>query len=99
MPVYRLSPIDLVDPNWEASSHRGPAIVRARDEAAARLIADKAFAVKTGFPPGRGVRVPPWTRPQLVRVEPIDDPRWPGSGPDEVLHPDFDQDLQPAPRR
>lgn len=99
MPVFRLSPVDLLDPNWEASSHRGPAIVRARDESAARALAEKAFAVKTGFPPGHGIRVPPWTRPQLVKVERIDDPRWEGDDSDGVLDPSFEQDLNRAGRR
>ena len=99
MPVFRLSPVDLLDPNWEASSHRGPAIVRARDEGAARAIAEKAFAVKTGFPPGQGIRVPPWNRPQLVKVEHIDDPRWQGDDGDGVLEPSFEQDLSSTGRR
>lgn len=99
MPVFRLSPVDLLDPNWEASSHRGPAIVRARDESAARAIAEKAFAVKTGFPPGHGIRVPPWTRPQLVTVGRIDDPRWQNNDGDGVLDPSFEQDLIHALRR
>ena len=29
MPLYKLSPADLSDPNWQASSHRAAAIVRA----------------------------------------------------------------------
>ena len=41
MPLFRLSPVDLSDPNWEASSHRAAAIVRARDESAARTIEDR----------------------------------------------------------
>lgn len=99
MPVFRLSPVDLLDPNWEASAHRGPAIVRARDEAAARAIADKAFAVKTSFPSGHGIRVPPWTRPQLAKVEHVDDPRWRSDDSDGVLEPSFDLDLSAKPRR
>ena len=99
MPIFRLRPVDLLDPNWEASSHREPAVVRARDEAAARIAAEKALAIKTGFPPEQGIRVPPWTRRQLVEAERLDDPRWEADGPDEVLDPAFDSDLKSEPRR
>jgi len=34
MPVWRLIPIDH-DPNWKASAHRGPVVVRASNEASA----------------------------------------------------------------
>jgi len=89
MPIWKLTPIDLSDPNWEASSHRGIAIVRARDEADARATAAKAFDAKTRFKPGAGQRFPPWTREQLVSVEPINDERYESKGPAAVLHPSF----------
>lgn len=89
MPIWSLTPVDLDEPNWEASSHRGPVIVRARNEAQARAVAAAAFDVKTGFRPGRGMRVPPWTRATMVRAEHIDDPRFEAEGPAEVLQPRF----------
>jgi hypothetical protein len=49
--------------------HRAAAIVRARDESAARTIAAEAFDVKTGFRPRHGLVAPPWRRPELVHVE------------------------------
>ena len=87
MQVWKLTPLDLTDPNWEASSHRGIAIVRAKTEKAARAAAAKAFDVAVRFPPGKGVRTPPWTRPVLVKVEPIEDPRYDPLGPVRVLEP------------
>jgi hypothetical protein len=45
MTIWQLSPVDLSDPNWQASSHRGPAIVRAPDEKTARDVAQSAFGV------------------------------------------------------
>ncbi|HXP05077.1 MAG TPA: hypothetical protein VN808_13230 [Stellaceae bacterium] len=89
MTVWKLTPIDLLDPNWEASAHRGPAIVRAPDEATAREAAAKAFDVATRFPPGAAVRVPPWTRSVLVKAEAVDDPRYELHGPTQVLDPAF----------
>jgi hypothetical protein len=87
MPLWRLTPVDLADPNWEASSHRAHAIVRAPDEEAAREEAQKAFGVKTGFAPGKGVLAPPWKRAALVRAERMDDERYESEGPAEVLEP------------
>ena len=89
MPIWKLTPLDLHDPNWEASSHRGIAIVRARDEADARATAAKAFDAKTRFKPGKGQRLPPWKRVELVKVERIDDGRYEADGPAAVLTPSF----------
>lgn len=87
MHLWRLSPIDTTDPNWEASSYCGLAVVRAPDEAGARETAEKAFGVKTRFPAKRGITVPPWKRPALVTAEIITDPRYAADGPAEVLFP------------
>ena len=89
MAIWSLIPLDLDDPNWEASSHRGPVIVRAPDEVRARQIAAEAFDVKTGFRPGKGMLFPPWTRTSIVKAERTDDPRFDTDGPAEVLEPTF----------
>jgi hypothetical protein len=87
MAIWRLTPIDLADTNWEASSHRGVAIVRAPDEEGARDAAKNAFGVKTRFQLGAGVKAPPWKRASVVKAEMIDDPRYELDGPAEVLEP------------
>jgi hypothetical protein len=87
MPLWELTPVDLLDPNWEASSHRGRVIVRAVNEDAARDKAERAFGVKTRFKPGAGVRSPPWKRPALVKAEVIRDERYEEKGPAEILFP------------
>ncbi len=89
MPIWKLTPLDLGDPNWQASSHRGIAVVRARDEVDARATAAKAFDVKTRFSPRKGQWLPPWKRAALVRVERIDDQRYEAEGPATVLEPSF----------
>jgi len=89
MLIWRLTPIDLEDPNWEASSHRGLIIVRAPNEASARKAAEEAFGVQTRFPAGKGMRVPPWTRSELVHAEIIDSPIYSAGGTTEVLEPSF----------
>ena len=89
MPLWKLQPLDLSDPNWEASSHRGVVIVRAPDEETAREAAQRAFGVKTRFNPGAGVKTPPWKRVSLVSAEGIRDERYEDEGPTEVLEPAF----------
>ena len=89
MEIWKLTPVDLLDANWEASSHRGIVIVRAPDEAAARTTAAKAFDVATRFPPGAGMRVPPWTRTTLVKAERITDRRYDPHGAVQILDPVF----------
>ncbi len=87
--IWRLSPIDLADPNWEASSHRAAAIIRAASEKAAREVAQKAFGVKTRFNHS-GPVITPWKRAEMVRAERIHDERYDPDGPPEVLSPSFD---------
>ncbi len=89
MAIWKLTPLDLKDPDWEASSHRAMAIVRAPNEQAARDAAQAAFGVKTGFKPGHGVTAPPWLRPSLVGAEKIVDGRYDPDGSTEVLEPSF----------
>jgi len=89
MPLWRLQPLDLSDPSWEASSHRGLAMVRAPDEEAARDEAQRAFGVKTRFSPGAGVQAPPWKRASLVSAERVRDERYEDEGATEVLEPAF----------
>ncbi len=52
MAVWQLMPIDLLDPDWEASSYRGRVLVRARSEAAARVLAAKSFTPGHAFSAG-----------------------------------------------
>jgi hypothetical protein len=87
MPIWELKPLDTRDPNWEASSYCGRAVVRARDESTARAVAEKAFGVKTRFPPGEGVKAPPWKRAALVSAEVVQDPHYDAEGPAEILYP------------
>lgn len=99
MPIWRLLPVDLADPNWEASSHRGAALVRAPSEETAREAAQKALGLKIGYPIGRGITAPPWKRSQLVRAELTHDDRYDPEGPTEVLEPSFATDLHSEPRK
>lgn len=94
MAIWHLIPVDLVDPSWEASSHRGAAIIRADSEDAARDIAQQAFGVKTRFQPQHRIIEAPWKRAKLVRAERVSDRRFEEEGPAEVLSPRFEAHLK-----
>lgn len=97
MPIWKLDPVDLSDPSWQASSHHGPTLVRAPDEDAAREAAQEAFGVKTRFPPGEGLKAPPWKRPELVTAELVTEGEPEPEGPTEILAPTFETDLPAEP--
>ena len=87
MLLWQLQPVDTAATCWEASTYRGQVIVRARDEAAARELAEKAFGVKTRFSPGKGMKAPPWKRPEFVTATVVDVPLYSPKGPSEILYP------------
>jgi hypothetical protein len=99
MRIWRLSPVDLSDPNWEASAHKGIAIVRAENEEEARKLAQQAFGVKTRFAPGAGIIAPPWQRPEHVTAMIVLDSPYDPEGPPEVLQPSFARDLEAQPSK
>jgi hypothetical protein len=86
MPVYRLIPVDLSDAWWQASSHRGVALVRAGSEKRARELALLAFAIAVDTRAGTGL-ASPWLHPDKVRVEVVTDTAHPSAGPEGVLEP------------
>jgi osmotically-inducible protein OsmY len=98
MAIWQLSPVDLSDPNWEASSHRGSAIVRAPDEKSAREVAQSAFGVATRFRHHPRLIVP-WMRAELVHASHIEDQRFDPEGPSGVLVPSFEADLAAHPKK
>jgi hypothetical protein len=86
--IYRLSPIDFDDPNWETSSYQGEYIVRAKSEDAARALAEQGFRLSAAEPSlGQLGRPTPWTNPALVRAETLERSPFPPEGDDEVLVP------------
>jgi hypothetical protein len=85
--VYRLVPTDASDPEWRASAHRGAAVVRARGEDRARGLAAAAFRRAVARHEGEVRLGSPWRQPYAVRVEALEDPRYPADGPEGVLEP------------
>ena len=89
MPLWKLQPLDLSDPNWEASSHRGVVVVRAPDEETARDEGERAFGLKTRLAPGAGIKAAPWKRALLVSAERVRDQRYEEEGPDRGSRTSF----------
>ena len=85
MTIYRLTPADPSDPEWRASAHRGAALVRAGGEDRARGLAAAAFGRAVARHEGEVRLGSPWRQPYAVRVELLDDPRYPAEGPEGVI--------------
>ncbi len=85
--VYRLVPTDPSDPEWRASAHRSAVVVRAGGEDRARGLAAAAFARAVARHEGEVRLASPWRQPYAVRVEAVEDPRYPADGPEGVLEP------------
>ena len=83
MPIFRLQPIELRNPRWNATSWRHSAIVRAANVDRARAVAQRAFSF--GTPTSQSI--PPWTDERLVDCFRFDGSGYPEDGPDEVLDP------------
>ena len=68
MPLWKLEPVDPTDRNWEASTYKGEAIVRAENSGAARLLAARAYGIATKQVLGAEVKIIPWKYSGLVRT-------------------------------
>jgi hypothetical protein len=98
MLIWKLVPLDLDDPSWQGSSHRGPVVVRAPDEERARGEAQRIFGVPTRFPPGAAYSRAVWKRRELVNAEIVSSGRFDPAGPVAVLEPSFETDLARWPK-
>jgi hypothetical protein len=102
VPIYELAPIDLDDPDWKASTHHAPCVVRADNERNARLAATLAFFVATGREPGAKLHANPWNQTDKVEIHPVAEHGFDEEGPQMVLapagnHPSLeDKDGKPA---
>jgi hypothetical protein len=71
MPKFELQPLDIEDPNWAASSNKGPCRVTAPDEESARQIAKFAFSQAVRSDRNQNTLVSPWENPDLVEAKEI----------------------------
>ena len=88
MPIWKLTPVDLTNRNWEASTYKGEVIARADSEEAARARAQAAFAIATLLVPGEREKVAPWKYPDLVQCRRLPDSAYSEEGPEAILSPE-----------
>lgn len=87
MKILKLMPTDVESVRWKRSSYKGEVIIRAEDEKQARELADQKFFDKTENVPYAHTIYPPWTYPELVTCERVDDWHGETDGPVEILYP------------
>lgn len=73
MPTYRLTPIDPNHRDWEASYHKGPCLVYAANELAAREAVTLEFVRMTKPKLGGDTIHCPWGNPERVTCIEIHD--------------------------
>ena len=80
MAIWQLYPIDSRSPEWKNSTYRGPVIVRAGSEEAARALAS------IGFCQGPEAQCP-WSQPYLVSARLVAESGYIENGRAEILGP------------
>ncbi|MGE4193063.1 MAG: hypothetical protein AB7E51_06720 [Pseudodesulfovibrio sp.] len=90
MPVYELAPIDLTAPDWRASTHHAPCLVRANNEQNARLAATLAFVIAVRHEPGADTAINPWNQEDMVEAHLVAEHGFDEEGPQVVLAPTGD---------
>jgi len=88
MPLWRLEPNDLSNRHWNASTYKGPVIIRAGDADAAQLLAARAFGKATGKDFGDTVIVVPWDQHDLINTTKVQETdEYVEEGPSGIVHP------------
>lgn len=88
MPLWKLTPIDMTDRNWAASTFKDEIVVRAADESSARRLAARAFGIATRHLPGEEVRIVPWDYGGFVTAVQVGaTEEYAEEGPDEIVFP------------
>lgn len=64
--LWKLAPTGRWSIHWEGSVYHGDVIVRAEDEAEARLVAVRALGIAVRHWLGRDAPLSPWKEPNLV---------------------------------
>ena len=90
MPLWKLTPTDLTDRNWETSSHTGEVIVRARNEKRAREIVASAYVVEDDILAEGEPLYSPWENIHLVTCVRFETKDFPLHGTESILLPEPD---------
>ena len=87
MYIWKLSPIDLSSPNWEASIYKGDVVVRAESADKARHQATRAFFIATQRKLGEEVKGSPWRSDTESCCELLERSEYSDEGVAEILSP------------
>ena len=87
MPIWKLEPQDVDSPHWQASSYRGPVMVRAASEVEARRLAAQRFESAAAERAGPDTLVNPWSHEPLVLCTRVLHTGYDEAGREEVLEP------------
>lgn len=87
MPIWKLTPLSTDSLHWDLSTHRGEAIVRAKNEREARQLATERFAVAVKRKVGHTTPLNPWEDTALVSCEAIQTNDYQDTGPAAILIP------------
>ena len=71
MPLWKLEPINLENPNWGSSAHKSDVIVRAEDLGKARDLAASAYGFAIQARPDETAIISPWQNPGLVKTSQV----------------------------
>ena len=87
MNIWKLSIANPDSPNWEASTYKGDVLVRAKNGAQARLIANHAFAIATKRTLGEIIKSSPWENSDNTKCQLIENSEYTTEGEPCVLDP------------
>ncbi len=87
MAIWKLEPVEPREHHWRGSEYVGPVIVRAQDEAGARLVAADALGRTPELVLGLEAREP-WSHDSLATCERLEESDFDEEGPDTILGPD-----------
>ena len=77
--------------HWRRSTWGGTVFIRAKDELAAREMAQNAYGFAAGgfagLPPGAETPLLPWVHDLISTCEQVEDSEYDTDGPDEILSP------------
>ena len=88
MPIWKLEPADPTADHWRGSKWRASVFIRAKDELAARSMAQNAFGIAPRLVPGAETPLLPWVHDWISTCEQVEDSEYDGKGPDDILGPE-----------
>lgn len=88
MPIWKLEAVDPTANHWRCSKWVGTVFIRAKDELAAREIAQSAYGIVAEKIPGLETPQIPWVHDWISACEQVGDSEYDADGPDDILGPE-----------